>query len=116
MCSPAASVAVLDEPAVTLHPSLQRQRGAYPLDADPRFVMITHSAELLPLADTTEVRLILLDRDGTSATRAWLVDPAFRAAGRAWSKQHAWESDLISVWRGCHRGRRTDWRAVERMS
>lgn len=77
---PAASVAVLDEPAVALHPSLQRQLGAYLLDADPQFVMITHSAELLPLADTSEVRLIRLDRDATGSTRVWRVDPTCRAA------------------------------------
>ncbi len=50
---PSASVVVLDEPAVALHPSLQRQVGAHLFSAPAQFVVITHSAELLPLADAT---------------------------------------------------------------
>ncbi len=72
---PSASVVVLDEPAVALHPSLQRQLGAHLLSAPAQFLVITHSAELLPLADATDVRL---DRDDKSATRAWAVDEACR--------------------------------------
>jgi hypothetical protein len=68
---PAASVAVLDEPAVALHPSLQRQLGGYLLDAGPQFLVVTHSAELVPLTGATDVRLIRLDRDDTSSTHAW---------------------------------------------
>jgi energy-coupling factor transporter ATP-binding protein EcfA2 len=77
---PSASVAMLDEPAVALHPSLQRQLGAHLLDAPAQFLIITHSAELLPLTDTTDVRLIRLDRDDTNATRAWPLDQTCRAA------------------------------------
>lgn len=77
---PAASVVILDEPAVALHPSLQRQLGAHLNEADAQFLVITHSAELLPLAGNADVRLVRLDRDEGSATRAWLVDPACRAA------------------------------------
>lgn len=77
---PAASVVVLDEPAVALHPSLQRQLGAYLVDTDAQFLVITHSAELMPLTVTPDVQLVRLDRDETSATRAWLVAPACHAA------------------------------------
>jgi energy-coupling factor transporter ATP-binding protein EcfA2 len=75
---PSASVVMLDEPAIALHPSLQRQLGAHLLRAPAQFLVITHSAELLPLADATDVRLVRLDRDDKSATRAWAVDEACR--------------------------------------
>jgi predicted ATPase len=74
-----ASVVVLDEPAVALHPSLQRQLGAHLLGAPAQFLVITHSAELLPLAGAADVKLVRLDRDDKSATRAWPVDEACRA-------------------------------------
>ena len=75
---PSASVVMLDEPAVALHPSLQRQLGAHLLSAPAQFLVITHSAELLPLADATDARLVRLDRDDKNATRAWPVDEACR--------------------------------------
>ena len=75
---PSASVVVLDEPAVALHPSLQRQLGAHLLCAPVQFLVITHSAELLPLDGATDVQLVRLDRDDKSATRAWPVDEKCR--------------------------------------
>ena len=75
---PSASVVVLDEPAVALHPSLQRQLGAHLLTAPAQFLVITHSAELLPLANASDVCLVRLDRDGKNATRAWAVDESCR--------------------------------------
>ncbi len=75
---PSASVVVLDEPAVGLHPSLQRQVGAHLLSAPAQFLLITHSAELLPLRDASRVQLVRLDRDEKNATRAWPVDEACR--------------------------------------
>lgn len=76
---PSASVVVLDEPAVALHPSLQRQLGAHLLGAPAQFLVITHSAELLPLAGAADVKLVRLDRDDKNATGAWPVDEACRA-------------------------------------
>jgi predicted ATPase len=75
---PSASVVVLDEPAVALHPSLQRQLGAHLLSAPAQFLVITHSAELLPLGGATGIKLVRLDRDDKNATRAWPVDDACR--------------------------------------
>jgi energy-coupling factor transporter ATP-binding protein EcfA2 len=76
---PSASIVVLDEPAVALHPSLQRQLGAHLLDAPAQFLVITHSAELLPLTGAIGVRLVRLDRDDKNATRAWPLDETCRA-------------------------------------
>jgi predicted ATP-dependent endonuclease of OLD family len=78
LSEPSASVVVLDEPGVALHPSLQRQLGAHLLGAPAQFLAITHSAELLPLADATDVQLVRLDRDDKNATRAWPLDEACR--------------------------------------
>lgn len=75
---PTASVVVLDEPAVALHPSLQRQVGAHLLTATAQFLVITHSAELLPLAGSTDVQLVRLDRDAKNATQTWPVDEKCR--------------------------------------
>lgn len=75
---PSASVAVLDEPAVALHPGLQRQLGTHLISASPQFLVITHSAELLPLGSATGTQLVRLDRDGNNATRAWPVEEACR--------------------------------------
>ena len=72
----AASVVVLDEPAVALHPTLQRQLGAHLLSTAAQFLVITHSPELLPLDGAAEVQLIRIDRDEKNATRAWPVDEA----------------------------------------
>lgn len=78
LAEPAASVVVLDEPAVALHTSLQRQLGAYLLEAPAQFLVITHSAELLPLAEAADVQLVRLDRDDKNATQARSVDDACR--------------------------------------
>ena len=72
----AASVVVLDEPAVALHPTLQRQLAAHLLATSAQFLVITHSPELLPLDSPAEVQLIRVDRDAKNATRAWPVDEA----------------------------------------
>jgi predicted ATP-dependent endonuclease of OLD family len=64
---------------VALHTSLQRQLGAHLLSAPAQFLVITHSAELLPLGEATDVELVRLDRDGKNATRAWPVHETCRA-------------------------------------
>ncbi len=61
LAAPAASVVVLDEPAVALQASLQHQLGAYLFEAPAQFLVITDSAELLPLADVADVQLVRLD-------------------------------------------------------
>jgi energy-coupling factor transporter ATP-binding protein EcfA2 len=72
----AASVVVLDEPAVALHPSQQRQLGAHLLTTSAQFLVITHSAELLPLDPAADVQFVRIDRDDKSATRSWPMDEA----------------------------------------
>jgi energy-coupling factor transporter ATP-binding protein EcfA2 len=77
---PSASAVVLDEPAVALHATLQRQLGAYLLSAPAQFLVITHSAELLPITDATDVEIVRLDRDDKIATRAHPLGEACRRA------------------------------------
>lgn len=74
----AASVVVLDEPAVALHHSTQRKLAARLQATAAQFVVVSHSAELLPLDQVGDVELVRLDRDGNGATRAWRVDDACR--------------------------------------
>jgi predicted ATPase len=74
----AASVVVLDEPAVALHPSLQRQLGAHLLGTTAQLLVITHSAELLPLADAADAQLVRIDRDDKNASGARVLDEACR--------------------------------------
>jgi predicted ATPase len=74
----AASVVILDEPAVALHPSLQRQLGAHLLGTTAQLLVITHSAELLPLADAADVQLVRIDRDDKCASGAHALDEACR--------------------------------------
>ena len=66
-----ASVVILDEPAVALHHSLQRQVGAHLHDGSAQFIVITHSPELLPLGEVNNVEIIRLDRqDGVTIAHA----------------------------------------------
>jgi hypothetical protein len=74
----AASVVVLDEPAIALHHSLQRRLAGYLDTAATQFILITHSAELLPLGQAPDIRLVRLARDDKGATRWWAVDDACR--------------------------------------
>jgi len=74
----AASVVVLDEPAVALHHNTQRKLAAYLAAAAAQFVVVSHSAELVPLSQAADVQLVRLDRDSSGATRAWPVDDACR--------------------------------------
>jgi predicted ATP-dependent endonuclease of OLD family len=69
----AASVIVLDEPAVALHPTLQRQLGAHLQNASAQFIVITHSSELLPLEPSGGAQIVRFDRDEQAATRSWLL-------------------------------------------
>jgi predicted ATPase len=73
----AASVVVLDEPAVALHHNTQRKLAGFLEAADSQFIVISHSAELLPLSQAADVQLVRLDRE-RGATRAWSVHDACR--------------------------------------
>ncbi len=74
-----ASVVMLDEPAVALHPTLQHQVRTYLQNAAAQFVIITHSAHLLPLApDLDDVQIIRFDRDDSKATVPFVLSEARR--------------------------------------
>jgi len=73
------SVVMLDEPAVALHPTLQHQVRQYLQHAAAQFVIITHSAHLLPLApDLDDVQIIRFDRDRSQATIPFSLSEARR--------------------------------------
>lgn len=68
------STVFLDEPAIALHPIMQRcLRGHLEMSAF-QSVVTTHSPYLIPLgAPLNEVKVVRLDRDDHSATRAHIV-------------------------------------------
>ncbi len=74
------STVVLDEPAVALHPTLQRRVQSHLRASAAQFIVITHSPYILPLeSDQTEVRVVRFELDKRLATRPWRVDPAVLA-------------------------------------
>ena len=74
-----ASVVMLDEPAVALHPTLQHQVRTYLQKAAAQFVIITHSAHLLPLApDLHDVQIIRFDRDDTNSSVPYILSEGRR--------------------------------------
>jgi hypothetical protein len=73
-----ASVVVLDEPAIALHPTLLRVLGAYLQKANAQFIVITHSSELLSLEPSANAQIVRFDRSEQAATRAWLLPEALR--------------------------------------
>jgi hypothetical protein len=76
----ATSTVVLDEPAVALHPTLQRQVKSHLLASAAQFIVITHSPYILPLeSDQTDVQVVRFELDERLATRAWRVDPSLLA-------------------------------------
>lgn len=78
--SQAASIVVLDEPAVALHPTLQRRVMSHIRASDAQFVVITHSPYLLPLGgDQRDVRVVRFERDEKSATHPWRAEPTLLA-------------------------------------
>jgi len=74
----AASVIVLDEPAVALHPTLLRVLGAHLQKASAQFVVITHSSELLPVEPSASAQIVRFDRDEQAATRRWVLSEGCR--------------------------------------
>ena len=78
----AATLLVIDEPEIYLHPDVQRQLLSVLRDAGPDIVIATHSAEIMGEADPPEI--LLIDKKRRSALR--LRDPegvqnAVRALG-----------------------------------
>jgi predicted ATPase len=74
----AASVIMLDEPAVALHSTLLRVLSAHLQKAPAQFVVITHSPELLPLEPTASVQIVRFDRNEQAATQRWVLSEESR--------------------------------------
>ena len=62
-----ASILVVDEPEIYLHPDLQRQLVHLLRDFGPDIVLATHSSEMVNEAETSEV--VLVDKHKPTATR-----------------------------------------------
>jgi predicted ATP-dependent endonuclease of OLD family len=72
-----SSFIVLDEPAVALHPNLQRELMTHLQSLSAQIVVITHSPYLFPLTeDQSKMKIVRFDRGERSATRPASVDPS----------------------------------------
>jgi hypothetical protein len=67
-----ATVLVVDEPEIYLHPDIQRQLLGILRSAGPEIIIATHSAEIMGEADASEIMLI--DKQKQSAERLRDVD------------------------------------------
>ena len=80
--SDAASIVVIDEPEIYLHPDVQRQLLGILRELGPDVVLATHSTEIIGEADPSEI--LLVDKTRRSAKRVRDVDgvqEAFDAIG-----------------------------------
>ena len=62
-----ATMLVVDEPEIYLHPDVQRQLVSILRDAEPDIVVASHSTEIIGESDASEV--VLVDKHKRSATR-----------------------------------------------
>jgi energy-coupling factor transporter ATP-binding protein EcfA2 len=69
-----SSFIFLDEPAVALHPNLQRKLMNHLLSLSAQVVVVTHSPYLFPLDGDGNFRVVRFDRDDNSATLTYAVD------------------------------------------
>jgi hypothetical protein len=65
---------ILDEPAVTLHPRWQRVLRTRIREAPGQFLVITHSADLVPMEDAADLRRLVRAENETGQTRAHRFD------------------------------------------
>ncbi len=63
----AASLVVIDEPEVYLHPDIQRRLLGVLKDAEPDILLATHSTEIIAEADPADI--VLIDKSRISAER-----------------------------------------------
>jgi len=69
-----SSFVFLDEPAVALHPNLQRKLMDHLQGLSAQVVVVTHSPFLFPLDGDVNFRVVRFDRDEKSATLTEAVD------------------------------------------
>jgi energy-coupling factor transporter ATP-binding protein EcfA2 len=65
---------ILDEPAVTLHPTWQRALRSHIKEAPGQFLVITHSADLVPMEDAADLSRLVRAENETGQTRAHRFD------------------------------------------
>ena len=65
---------ILDEPAVTLHPTWQRVLRTRIKEAPGQFLEITHSADLVPMEDAADLSRLVRAENETGQTRAHRFD------------------------------------------
>jgi hypothetical protein len=72
----AGRLVILDEPAVTLHPTWQRALRAMIGTAAGQFLVITHSADLVPMGNADDLASLVKTENEAGQTRAHRFDHA----------------------------------------
>jgi ABC-type Mn2+/Zn2+ transport system ATPase subunit len=90
---------ILDEPAVTLHPTWQRALRSLIKEAPGQFLVITHSADLVPMDDAADLARLVRAENETGQTLAHRFD-ASSLAGNELSRitrEFALSADAVSL-------------------
>jgi energy-coupling factor transporter ATP-binding protein EcfA2 len=90
---------ILDEPAVTLHPTWQRAlRSRIPQTAG-QFLVITHSADLAPMASVDDLACLVRVENETGATTTHRFPPALLSSDEASriTREFALSTDAVAM-------------------
>lgn len=90
---------VLDEPAVTLHPSWQRALRSRIKQAEGQFLLITHSADLVAMEDGPDLERLVRVENETGQTRVHRFTPGDLDADevRRITRDFALSADAVSL-------------------
>lgn len=90
---------VLDEPAVTLHPSWQRALRSRIRAMDGQFLVITHSADLVPMEDGSDLeRLVRIENEaGHTQVHRFAADDLSPAEVLRITRDFALSADAVSL-------------------
>jgi energy-coupling factor transporter ATP-binding protein EcfA2 len=90
---------ILDEPAVTLHPTWQRALRSHIKDAPGQFLVITHSADLVPMEDAADLGRLVRAENESGQTRAHRFDSSSLAGNELSriTREFALSVDAVSL-------------------
>jgi hypothetical protein len=92
-------VVILDEPAVTFHPSWQRALRSRLRDSQGQLLLVTHSAHLVPMGEVDDLARLVRVENETGSTRLHRLDPKALSDDqvRQISREFALSADAIAL-------------------
>lgn len=95
----AGRLVILDEPAVTLHPTWQRALRTMIGEAEGQFLVITHSADLVPMGNADDLASLVRIENETGQSRAHRFDRATLARDDVSriTREFALSADAVSL-------------------